>query len=159
MNKGWIVVIVLFIVIVVGMFALVYVPSARVVRAPDNSNVASSTSTAPDNSSALSDTIVVTSPTINGMLSSPLTITGKARGSWYFEASAPVVLLDSNGSVIAQGNIHAQGEWMTTDFVPFSGTLTFDPQPVGSAGTLVLSNDNPSGDPTKQKTLDIPVHF
>ncbi len=155
MNKGWIVAIVLFIIIVIGILALVFIPGPNVANAPTDSTA----TTTPDTSSQLSDTIVVTSPAVHGTITSPLSITGKARGTWYFEASAPVALLDSNGSIIAQGTITAQGDWMTTDFVPFTGSLSFPPQAAGSVGTLVLTNDNPSGDPAKQKTLDIPVQF
>ena len=86
-------------------------------------------------------------------------ISGNARGRWYFEASAPVELQDAQGNVIAQGHITAQGDWMTEDFVPFTATLTFTKQPAGSTGTLVLQNDNPSGDPARGFELDIPVKF
>ena len=47
-------------------------------------------------------------------ISSPLRITGEARGPWYFEASFPVVLTDGDGLIIAEGHGQAQGEWMTT---------------------------------------------
>jgi hypothetical protein len=47
---------------------------------------------------------------------------------------------------------------MTTDYVPFTATLTFT-APATHTGTLILTNDNPSGDPKKQKELDIPVEF
>ena len=64
------------------------------------------------------------------------------------------------GGVIAHGHAEAQGDWMTSEYVPFTATLTFTQQPSpGLAGTLILKNDNPSGDPTKEKELDIPVTF
>lgn len=155
MKKGWIVVAALFIIIIIGVAVLIFVPGINIAKAPPASNVSGDAA----NTNMLSDMIVVTSPTANGTVGSPLTIVGMARGSWYFEASAPVALLDQNGSVIAQGTIQAQADWMTSEFVPFRGSLTFDPQPAGSVGTLVLTNDNPSGDPTKQFTLDVPVKF
>lgn len=107
---------------------------------------------------ALSNLILVSAPTENSAISSPLAIAGQARGTWYFEASAPVQLLDANGTVIAQGHLTAQGDWMTAEFVPFTATLTFT-KPATPTGTLVLKNDNPSGDPSRQKELDIPVKF
>ena len=149
---------VLFIVIVLGTLALIFIPRPNVANAPTTSGIASTTPTG--TSIKLQNTlVVVTAPKGNSTITSPLTIVGKARGSWYFEASAPVKLLDSKGSVIAHGTIAAQGDWMTTEFVPFTGTLTFTAQPAGSVGTLVLTNDNPSGDPAKQITLKIPVKF
>jgi hypothetical protein len=94
----------------------------------------------------------------NQVVKSPLTITGKAVGNWYFEASFPVELVDGNGKSIMIKPAQAQGEWMTTDFVPFTITLSFA-KPATATGTLILRNDNPSGLPENQKEVRIPVRF
>jgi len=112
----------------------------------------------PHGPEAKADLIVVDSPKPGDYVQSPLTVTGKARGSWYFEASFPVQLLDGNGNVLASGPAQAQGDWMTTDFVPFSITLPFT-APGTAAGTLVLRKDNPSGLPEKEDYLSLPVRF
>ena len=104
------------------------------------------------------DLITVDYPTANAVVESPLTVTGEARGTWYFEASFPVQLLDANDNVIASAPAQAQGDWMTTDYVPFSVTLTF-PKPSTDTGTLVLKKDNPSGLPQNENELRIPVRF
>lgn len=90
------------------------------------------------------DMIEVTAPLPNTSLTSPLTITGRARGFWYFEASFPIELRDANNVLIAKAIAQAQGDWMTEDFVPFIATLTFPAQPAGSQGVLTFKNDNPS---------------
>ena len=54
--------------------------------------------------------IKVTEPTPNQVISSPLSISGQARGTWYFEASFPVVLEDANGKVLAQIPAQATGQ-------------------------------------------------
>ena len=150
--KGWITLTVaLFIIIVLGVLALIFIPSTKVAQAPTGGTA---TTTNP-----LGDLIDVDSPAPHSKITTPITITGKARGNWYFEASFPVELKDANGAVIAQGPAQAQGDWMTTEFVPFSVTLTFVAPSPGTAGTLVLKNDNPSGNPATQKELDIPVTF
>jgi hypothetical protein len=97
-------------------------------------------------------------PAPNQFVASPLRVAGEAKGGWYFEASAPVKILDANGKTLGEGFVTAQGEWMTENFVPFEGTLRFTP-PTTSTGTLVFSNDNPSGLPENQKTFSIPVKF
>lgn len=102
--------------------------------------------------------ITVTSPQPNESVASPLTITGQARGSWYFEASFPVKLVDANGNILDQQPAQAQGEWMTTEFVPFEVTLTFA-RPATSTGTLILEKDNPSGLPENDNRLEIPISF
>lgn len=114
------------------------------------------------------DLIRVYSPRPNQAIRSPLTITGEARGYWFFEASFPVVLTDGDGLIMAQGIATAQidpatGEinWMTTDFVPFEAELAFtvDKNALSNKGTLILHKDNPSGLPEHDDALEIPLVF
>jgi|GEM_PF-1828583 len=114
---------------------------------------------------AKADLINVSSPRPLTKIQSPFHISGMARGNWFFEASAPVLLTDSAGRIIAKGTIHAEGNWMTSDFVPFSTDLTFvSPYKAGmpdatKKGTLIFKKDNPSGDPKNDDSLEIPVMF
>lgn len=110
-------------------------------------------STAPAN-----NLISVSAPLPDTVVSSPLTVGGQARGTWYFEASFPVILKDANGTVLAQVPAQAQSDWMTTDFVPFSATLTFT-APTTETGVLIFKNDNPSGDPARDMQIEVPVRF
>ncbi len=102
--------------------------------------------------------IVLSSPLPNDTVFSPLLVTGEARGTWYFEASFPVRLLDGNGNEIAVEPAQAQGDWMTEEYVPFSVLLEFD-VPSTPNGTLILQKDNPSGLPEYDQSLSIPVMF
>lgn len=119
----------------------------------------SSSSVSSVSSQPYADMIQVDSPAPNAAVSKsqPLVVTGRAVGPWYFEASFPVKLLDSNGNVLAQGPAQAQSDWMTTDFVPFVITLNFTT--TDTSGTLVLQNDNPSGEPANAKSISIPLTF
>jgi hypothetical protein len=146
MKGWWSVLIIVMLLIVAAAVALVFIPAPAKAPAVDN---------LPD----IADLISVSQPVPGASISSPLAVTGSARGTWYFEASFPVKLIDESGKVIIQTPAQAQGDWMTTDFVPFAAILTFAPQPAGSHGTLVLKNDNPSGDPSRDKALEIPVVF
>jgi len=105
-----------------------------------------------------SNLIVVTNPKSGQTISSPLAVQGQARGNWYFEASFPVRLLDANGKELAVVPAQAQGEWMTTNFVPFQATLRFATSTTRT-GTLVLEKDNPSGLPQNAAQIRIPVVF
>lgn len=104
------------------------------------------------------DLIVVDTPLPNAVVVSPLTISGKARGYWYFEASFPAKLYDDNGTLLGVMPVQAEGEWMTEEYVPFSAILTFA-TPMTPTGTLVLEKDNPSGLPEHANELRIPVRF
>ncbi|MDP3990726.1 MAG: Gmad2 immunoglobulin-like domain-containing protein [Candidatus Nealsonbacteria bacterium] len=98
-------------------------------------------------------------PRPNQVVKSPLTITGEARGFWFFEASFPVVLTDWDGLIIGQGIATAKSDWMTSDFVPFEAKLTFtiDKNAYSNRGTLILRKDNPSGLSEYDDALEIPV--
>ncbi len=102
--------------------------------------------------------IRVISPVAGEKITSPLTVTGEARGTWYFEASFPVKLTDEAGNVLAIAPAQAQGEWMTEEFVPFSVQLTFTP-PASEKGFLVLEKDNPSGLPENDDSFSLPIRF
>lgn len=107
---------------------------------------------------AVSDLIQVATPLPNDDVQSPLTVKGKARGTWYFEAEFKVLLKDKDDHVLAQSQAIAQGPWMTQDFVPFEATLRFDP-PDDAQGTLVLQKANPSGKSEHDSTYVIPINF
>lgn len=110
-----------------------------------------------------SDLIRLTSPLPGAEITSPVIITGEARGTWFFEASFPVYLTDWDGKIIAQGVAAAKSDWMTTDFVPFTATLTFTTADISGnysdKGTLILKKDNPSGLPEHDDALEIPVRL
>lgn len=91
-------------------------------------------------------------------VASPLYIQGRAKGTWYFEANLPIKLVDANGAVLAQAGAHAEGNWMTADYVPFTATLTFS-KPTTATGTLIVSKDNPSGLPQNDASISFPVIF
>lgn len=109
--------------------------------------------------------IELNQPTESAVISSPLTIQGRARGQWYFEASFPVVLTNWDGEIIAEGNAQAQDNWMTEEFVPFRAELRFnspyqsgDPEFMQN-GNLILQKANPSGLPENDDALEIQIKF
>ncbi len=96
-------------------------------------------------------------PLTDSLVSSPLEIKGRAPGSWFFEASLPVKLVDTAGNVIVQHYAQAQTDWMTSDYVPFISTLTFSTE--ASNGFLIIAKDNPSGLSEYDEEIKIPVIF
>jgi hypothetical protein len=107
---------------------------------------------------AIPDLIELRTPLPEAILLSPLTVAGRARGPWFFEASFPVYLLDADGDTLVAIPAQAIGEWMTPAFVPFRATLSFTP-PASRTGTLILAKDNPSGLPEHAAELRIPIRF
>jgi hypothetical protein len=98
------------------------------------------------------------SPQANEVIRSPYQVSGFARGTWYFEASFPVVLRASDGKILAQTYAQAQSDWMTEDLVPFASELIFDSGDY-IEGELVIIKDNPSGLPEYDAQIVYPVRF
>lgn len=90
---------------------------------------------------------------------SPLTITGRVPGSWSFEANFPVQLFASDRSVVVETPATLEGDWMTSEPVPFTAELTFDPTEAGGSGSLVLLKSNPSDLPENADSLTLPVRY
>jgi hypothetical protein len=107
---------------------------------------------------SVANQIKVTNPQPNQVVESPLIIEGEARGTWFFEATFPVKLLDANGNVIAAHFAQAQDDWMTENFVPFKAQIEFE-KPATDTGVLILEKDNPSGLPENDAKIEIPVRY
>ncbi len=114
---------------------------------------------------AKANIIKVSSPAGMSLVTSPLKLAGEARGGWFFEAVAPVAVVNWDGLIIAEGYVTATGEWMTPEFVPFIGELTFvSPYKDGDPdfmkrGTIIFQKDNPSGLPENDDAVEIPILF
>ena len=104
--------------------------------------------------------IQVFSPKPDEIISSPLKITGFVNGlGWIgFEGQVGTVkLLDSKGNELAMGILTAQGEWMQIK-INFETELKFAAQD-DSIGYLVFHNENPSGEPLRDKIFTLPIKF
>lgn len=111
----------------------------------------------PDNDPrALEDLIRVAAPAANAVISSPLKISGDARGSWFFEGEFPIALYAAGGEVLAEGFGHSSEPWMTEQFIPFTAELTFD-APSGTRLQLELMLNNPADDEGFDRSVIIPV--
>lgn len=108
-------------------------------------------------SASTSANLVLDNLTTNQLITSPMTITGKAR-SWYFEAVFPVKIYDGNNQLLGQTQAQAQSDWMTSEFMPFKATLTFN-SPNTESGFIILAKDNPSGLTQNAEQVIIPVKF
>lgn len=111
-----------------------------------------------DDQSEMQDMIVVAEPIENDLVTSPLQLSGEARGYWFFEATAPVQVLSLSGDVLGESWVTAQGTWMTESFVPFTGEVSFDPGQE-TQGYVVFRKQNASGLPENDAEILIPVQF
>ncbi len=137
-------------IIIAGMFFLLK-PKAVLSPSPVVTSTAFTTYV-----NATKDNIVVNLPFPGAVTGKEFSVIGKARGTWFFEASFPIELLDKDGKVLWAGPAQAQGVWMTEDFVPFRVDITVTQSYIGKA-TLILRKDNPSGDPVRDASISFPI--
>lgn len=129
-------------------------------RLHDESSTDSSTVQRPlEEAISYKDLVVVENLVMDQQITSPLTISGKARGPWFFEATFPIVLTNWDGLIIAEGYAEATEPWMTEEYVPFRAVLDFDKPPYGERGTLILHKANASGLPEYDDALEITINF
>lgn len=102
-------------------------------------------------------TLKVEMPKIDDRIASPVIVSGQAK-NWYFEGAFLVKIVNENGKELGRGNAVALEEWMTAEFVPFKGSITFDAQGAKS-GKIIFEKDNPSGLPQNAEAYAMPVKF
>jgi hypothetical protein len=105
--------------------------------------------------------IVVHTPREGDTITSPVTITGEARGNWFFEASFPITIVNWDGLIIGEGFATAEGDWMTTEFVPFTATISYEvaSDTPYTRGAIILKKDNPSGLPEHDDAREFMVQL
>ncbi len=176
MNKNFIWIILLVVIIALGAL-VIYTPKVepkilsfadcakvypvmesypRQCKTPDGRTYAEEIVVNPTYINASANLIKVTNPYPGAVTGKTFTVTGEARGTWYFEASFPVELVDMNGKILVQVPAQAQGEWMTENFVPFKVVIKAHADFIGPA-TLILRKDNPSGMPENDASVSFPI--
>jgi len=109
------------------------------------------------------DKLVIDSLTPNETISSPVSVSGRARGGWFFEGSFPVEVYDSANKLLGSDAINFRPKstddtWMTTEFVDFQGEIKFT-QPKTIDGYLLFKKDNPSDMRELDESFKLPVKF
>lgn len=104
------------------------------------------------------DAVVFENIQAGQLVTGPLEVRGKALGTWFFEANIGLRLLDGNGKEVVRGHAEAGSDWMTTELVPFKGTLMFG-APATQTGFIEIQKDNPSGLPENDGSARVPVRF
>ncbi len=107
--------------------------------------------------------IIISSPKLGEVIFSPITVSGRARGLWFFEASFPVEIYNSNDKLLGSSPVQFipqsdEDSWMTAKFVNFQGKIEFS-QPSTKNGYILFKKDNPSGLPEYDESFKMPVKF
>jgi len=155
MKKRYIVLFFITLFAVILVIALRAVNTNIVVAPTDEDNVIKVEKASKEN------LIMIDSPYINQKVSSPIIVKGRARGNWFFEASAPVNIVNWDGLIIGEGYMMVDEgySWMTTEYVPFTGTISYDVSQLGAYdyGWIIFKKDNPSGESRFDDALEMRV--
>lgn len=103
--------------------------------------------------------IKLTNPPVGSSLSPNDMIAGLAKGPWYQAGVAPIIITDEKGSILAEGTIRAQGNWMTNESVPFIANIVIPAQASGSIGVIIIKNANPAGLPANDLSVETVFRF
>lgn len=103
--------------------------------------------------------VIVDYPKEGQKVNSPLKIYGKARGSWFFEGSFPIELVDIDRNIISRSIATSTEDWMTEDFIDFTSEIYFDKPTSTINAILIFKKDNPSGNPEFDQSVLIPITF
>jgi len=96
--------------------------------------------------------------TDNQPITSGLTVEGKVKGNWFFEASFPVEIYDANNKKLAMVLAQTKENWMTAETISFFAKLNF-PKPTTEQGFVVFRKDNPSALPQHDREFRVKVKF
>jgi hypothetical protein len=145
-------------VVIIGA-ASVWVLMGETVLAPtveeEQSQNADGENTGPLTPAQLEARVVVDVPISGATVPRTFSVSGKAPGPWYFEASFPIEVRSAAGTLLTTVVATAQAEWMTTDDVPFTASVVV--QNYSGPATLVLHRDNASGLPEHDASVSIPI--
>ncbi len=111
----------------------------------------------------IEDKIIITAPAKDSVIASPVAVSGKCRGWWFFEGDFPVDIYDDNGKLLGQhyasfSPSYPEEEWMTENFVNFSGSIKFS-KPTADTGYILFKKDNPSDQRELDESFKLPVKF
>lgn len=163
-NASWLLITVALLAIIAGLVWHIMIQPATVLKTDTTppatttpSQTAQPDTTTPTSATQpLSARVTITEPLSGSAVGKTFTVSGKAPGNWYFEASFPIMVRDMNDNVIGRTHANAQGDWMTTELVAFTTTVQLEGSYKGPA-TLILMRDNPSGLPENDDSISIPI--
>jgi hypothetical protein len=96
--------------------------------------------------------LTLNSPTSNQKVTSPLSVTVTVDNTnkncrWtVFEAQAGTIeVIDENKTIIGQGVLTTEDDWMTDQPVTYKGSITFTKEPSGKVLHLQIREEDPSG--------------
>ena len=98
----------------------------------------------------------VDAPAANARVTSPLTISGSAPPSWYFEEQFDAVLIGDDGTVYAQAPARASGEAQGDAVRPYAGEISFTVS-ADTPATLLLQEQSAGEDDGGQAEVRVPV--
>ncbi len=80
-------------------------------------------------------------PELGAQIESPVTVQGKAPGTWFFEAALPVEIETAGGQILAEDIFITEQDWMTDELLDFEINLDYSDPEVNFGFIKVIKND------------------
>ncbi|WP_084397765.1 Gmad2 immunoglobulin-like domain-containing protein [Henriciella aquimarina] len=100
--------------------------------------------TPPAMSADLPQEMTIDTPDAGAEVTSPIHLSGKVPGTWYFEGQFEVDLVTKDGTVLTEHYAEADGSWMTEEPVRFTAEIAYTVD-TETPAMLVLREEDPSG--------------
>ncbi len=104
--------------------------------------------------------LLVFQPQAQQKILPPLTITGQARGYWFYNNEFPVIVYDSTDTAIAYGVAKTTADTNTKEFLPFTAVIeeyTF--LPAKKRGYILFQRSTGDIQQGRQNTARVPIQF
>lgn len=102
--------------------------------------------------------VSVTQPELGATITSPVTVTGQAPGTWFFEAVLQFEILSDDGGVVGEEIFVTDEMWMTEDLLDFSLEIEFD-SPDANLGFIKVIKHDVSDIPRNKNFFYWPISF
>jgi uncharacterized protein YxeA len=85
--------------------------------------------------------VSLSQPKLGDQIESPVTVQGKAPGTWFFEAALPVEIETADGQILAEEIFITERDWMTEELLDFEISLDYDDSDANFGFIKVVKND------------------
>ena len=108
----------------------------------------------------LAERVIVTTPQVWSEHLWSMQVTWQVPWNWFFEAKAPIRVVDQDWRIVWESFIQAQWDWMTTDLVEFAWEISRDYPEQDWTDTSILSlmivRNNESWLPENDALVEVP---
>jgi hypothetical protein len=98
----------------------------------------------------------VEAPAANARVASPLTVSGAAPASWFYDEQFDAILLGEDGTVYGQASAHAPANWTGQGPTPFTAEFAFTVS-ADTPAAVILQEQSMNGEQDEPLEVRVPI--